>query len=87
MNYRMKWSRSHKESALQAHIIHEHFYCNCRYAATTSLDAWPSAQVGGLAARSVNGLFQVYLPSLRLRAPVSHGVLAVSSRTVMNNVG
>ena len=31
-----------------ARIIHERFYCNCRYAATTSLTA------GGLAARSIN---------------------------------
>ncbi|HSF66267.1 MAG TPA: hypothetical protein VLA67_02445 [Nitrospiraceae bacterium] len=34
------------------HIIHEDFYCNRRYAATTSLTA------GGLAARSVNILFK-----------------------------
>jgi hypothetical protein len=32
-------------------------------------------------------LFQVCLASSRLRVPVSHGVVAVSSRTVMNNVG
>jgi hypothetical protein len=44
-------------------------------------------QAGRLAARSVDILFQVCLPSSRLRVPVSHGVLAVSSRTVMNNVG
>jgi hypothetical protein len=37
-------------------IIHEDFYCNRRYAATTSLTA------GGLAAQSVNILFQVCLP-------------------------
>jgi hypothetical protein len=35
-----------------ARIIHECFYCNRRYAATTSLTA------GGLAARSVNILFK-----------------------------
>ena len=39
-----------------ARIIHEGFYCNHRYAATTSLTA------GGLAAQSVNILFQVCLP-------------------------
>ena len=64
-----------------ARIIHEGFYCNRRYAAATSLTA------GGLAARSVNILFQVCLPSSRLRAPVSLGVSAVSSRTLVNNAG
>jgi hypothetical protein len=39
-----------------ARIIHEGFYCNRRYVAATSLTA------GGLAARSVNILFQVALP-------------------------
>jgi hypothetical protein len=62
-------------------IIHEDFYYNRRYAAATSLKA------GGLAARSVNILFQVCLPSLWLRAPVSLGVLAVSSRTLVNTAG
>jgi hypothetical protein len=62
-------------------IIHEGFYCNRRYAAATSLTA------GGLAARSVNILFQVCLPSSRLHAPVSRGVSAVSSRTPVNNAG
>jgi hypothetical protein len=62
-------------------IIHEDFYYNRRYAATTSLTA------GGLAARSVNILFQVCLPPSRLRAPVSRGVSAVSSRTLVNNAG
>ena len=64
-----------------ARIIHEDFYCNRRYAAATRLTA------GGLAAQSVNILFQVcFLPS-RIRAPVSRGVSAVSSRTLVNNVG
>ncbi|TKB64174.1 MAG: hypothetical protein E8D48_00505 [Nitrospira sp.] len=53
--------------------------------------AWPRAQAHGqagrLAARAVDILFQVCLPASRLRVPVSHGVAAVSSRTVMNNVG
>ncbi|MBS0183264.1 MAG: hypothetical protein JSS39_12745 [Nitrospira sp.] len=44
-------------------------------------------QAGRLAARAVDILFQVCLPSSRLRVPVSRGVSAVSSRTVMNNVG
>ncbi|HSF68661.1 MAG TPA: hypothetical protein VLA67_14665 [Nitrospiraceae bacterium] len=44
-----------------AHIIHEDFYCNRRYAATTSLTA------GVLAARSVNILFK-YASLLRVSA-------------------
>jgi len=62
-------------------IIHEGFYYNRRYAATTSLAA------GRLAARSVNILFQVCLSPSRLRAPVLHGVSAVSSRTLVDNAG
>jgi hypothetical protein len=50
-------------------------------AVTTHLDA------GGLAARSVNILFQVCIPPFRLRAPVSLAVSAVSSRTLVNNAG
>jgi hypothetical protein len=52
--------------------------------------AWPwfsNGQSGGLAARSVDILFQVCLPPSRLHAPVSRGDFAVSQRTVMNNVG
>jgi hypothetical protein len=52
--------------------------------------AWlpvPRIQAGRLAARAVDILFQVCLPSSRLRVPVAPSVLAVSSRTVMNNVG
>jgi hypothetical protein len=64
-----------------ARTIHEDFYCNRRYAAATSLTA------GGLAAQSVNILFQVCLPPSRLRAPVSLGVSAVSLRTLVNNAG
>jgi hypothetical protein len=70
----------HRVASL-ACIIHEGFYYNRRYAAVTSLTA------GGLAARSVNILFQVCLPPSRLRAPVSLGVSAVSSRTLVNNAG
>jgi GNAT superfamily N-acetyltransferase len=62
----------------RARIIHEDFYCNRRYAATTGLTA------GGLAAQSVNMLFQVCFPPSRLHAPVSPGVSAVSSRTLVN---
>jgi hypothetical protein len=40
-----------------------------------------------LVARGLNVLFQVRLGRERLRVPVSRGVLAVSSRAVMNNVG
>ena len=42
---------------------------------------------GGLVAQSVTILFQVCLLPSRLRAPVSHGVSAVSSRILVNNVG
>ena len=49
-------SRTAMSDRLLARIIHEGFYYNRRYAATTSLTA------GGLAARSVNILFQVCLP-------------------------
>ncbi|NGZ61021.1 MAG: hypothetical protein CV081_11035 [Nitrospira sp. LK265] len=45
------------------------------------------SQAGRLAARSVDILFQVCLPSSRLRVPVSLGDSAISRRTVMNNVG
>ena len=64
-----------------ARLIHEDFYYNRRYAATTNLTA------GGLAAQSVNILFQVCFPPSRLRAPVSLGVSAVSSRTFVNHAG
>ena len=64
-----------------ARLIHEDFYYNRRYTATTNLTA------GGLAAQSVNILFQVCFPPSRLRAPVSLGVSAVSSRTFVNNAG
>jgi len=49
--------------------------------ATTGLTA------GGLAAQSVNILFQVCFPPSRLHAPVSRGVSAVSSRTLVNITG
>jgi hypothetical protein len=60
-----------------ARNIHEGFYYNRRYTATAN----------GLAAQSVNILFQVCLLPSRLRAPVSHGVSAVLSRTLVNNAG
>ena len=51
-----------------------------------------SMRLGGmladrLVARGLNVLFQVRLGRERLRVPVSRGVSAFSSRTVMNNVG
>ena len=66
---------------LLARIIYEGFYCTSRYAAVTGLTA------GGLAAQSVNILVQVCLLPSRLRAPVSLGVSAVSSRTLVNSAG
>ena len=41
--------------------------------------------VGGLAAQSVNILFQGCLPPSRLHAPISLGGYVISPRTVMNN--
>lgn len=70
-----------------AHIIHERFYCNRRYAAATSLAASFARPAGRLALRDLDILFQVCLGLSGLRVPVSHGVLAVSSRIVMKNVG
>jgi hypothetical protein len=64
-----------------ARTIHEDFYCNRRQADATSLRA------GGLAAQSVNILFQACLHSSRLRAPVSRSVSAVSAQTLVNNAG
>jgi hypothetical protein len=71
----------------QAHIIHDRFYCNRRYAAATSLAASSARPAGRLAPRDLNILFQVCFGLSGLRMPVSRGVLTVSSRTVMNNVG
>jgi len=66
---------------LLAHIIHDGFYCNRRYAATTSLMA------GGLAAQSVNILFQVcFLPLAALRARLAW-CLAVAVTNPLNNAG
>ena len=68
-------------------IIHDGFYCNRRYAAPTSLAARVT-RPGGRARHSVGQQpVQGGLPSSRLHAPVSHGVSAVSSRTLMNNAG
>ena len=78
-------------------MIHDRFYCNRRATrcdqratgapAATSQHALGGMLAGRLAARGLNVLFQVRLSRKRLRVPVSPGVLAVSSRTVMNNVG
>jgi hypothetical protein len=69
------------------HVIHERFYCNRRYAVATSLAASFARPADRLAPRDLDILFQVCLGLSGLRVPVSPGVLAVSSRTVMNNVG
>lgn len=42
---------------------------------------------GGLVPHDLDVLFQVRLGLSGLHAPVSPGVLAVSSRTIMNNAG
>jgi hypothetical protein len=68
-------------------MIHGGFYCTRRYATATRWPLVPRSQLGGLTAQSVNVLFQGRFPPSRLRAPVSHGVLAVSSRTLMNHAG
>jgi len=44
---------------------------------------WHGVQADGLAAQSVNILFQVCFPPSRLRAPVSLGDCAISLRIVM----
>ncbi len=44
-------------------------------------------QAGGLAPRDLTVLFQVRLGLSELHAPVSRGVSAVSSRSIMNNAG
>ncbi|MBX3328350.1 MAG: hypothetical protein KF682_20885 [Nitrospira sp.] len=52
--------------------------------------AWPwlsHGQASRLAPRGLDILFQVCLGLSGLRVPASHGVLAVSSRTIMNNAG
>ncbi len=79
------WKRSGNRVD-QAHIIHECFYCNRRYAATTSLATSFARPAGGLAPRDLDVLFQVRLGLSELHAPVSPVVLAVSLRIVMNNV-
>ena len=80
-------AKARNRSSSLAHIIHEHFYCNRRCAAATSLAASFARPVGGLAPRDLDVLFQVRLGLSGLHSPVSPGVLAVSLRTVMNNVG
>jgi hypothetical protein len=58
-----------------ARVIHEDFYSNRRYAATTSLTA------DGLAAQSVNILFQVcFPPSRRPRLTWRLGGFVTNSR-------
>ena len=48
---------------------------------------WRGMLASRLSPQGLNILFQVCLGLSGLRVPVSPGVLAVSSRTVMNNVG
>ncbi len=74
-------------SILFARIIHEGFYCNRRYTATTSL--YTDSQCASERARRLVGqrTVQVRFPPSLLRAPVSRGVSAVSSRTLVNNAG
>ncbi len=53
--------QSESQTGHLARIIHKDFYCNCRYAAATSLTA------GGFAAQSVNillGLAPFFLASV-----------------------
>jgi hypothetical protein len=47
----------------------------------------PGLSAGVLAAQSVDILFQVCLPPLRLCLPVSLGDFTISRRTVMDNAG
>ncbi|HEX6728326.1 MAG TPA: hypothetical protein VF078_13320 [Nitrospira sp.] len=74
-------------AVISAHMIREHFCCNCEVAAATSQHA-VSRHVGGRTCRSVGQqTVQVCLPSSRVRAPVSLGDSSISRRTVTNNVG
>jgi hypothetical protein len=70
-----------------ARIIHERFYCNRRYAAMTSLAAGTRQPSGQARPVRPQRTARVRLGRAGLRVPVSRGVSAVSSRTVMNNVG
>ncbi len=81
-----RWSR-YRSGGNLPHIIHDRFYCNRRDAAATSQHAPLGMLAGRLAPRGLNVLFQVRLGRKGLHVPVSLGVSAVSSRTVMNNVG
>ncbi len=77
----------YEASAVLARIIHECFYCNRRDVATTSVAASFARPADRLALRGLDILFQVCLGLSGLRVSVSHGVSAVSSRTIMNNAG
>jgi hypothetical protein len=67
---------------LLAHIIHERFHCNHRYAAATGLAAGFRTQAGRLAAWSVNIRFQVCFPSSRLRVGVPIALLHAMGPTL-----
>jgi hypothetical protein len=62
-----------------ARIIDEHSYCNRAFTAATSLDTgFAACAGGGLAAQTLDVLFQVRLGASRLRAPVSQRDCTVS---------
>ncbi|WHZ26638.1 MAG: hypothetical protein OJF51_001433 [Nitrospira sp.] len=63
--------------SILAHITHEHFCCIVDSPLQQALPGASRGQAGGLAARSVNRLFQVCFPSSRLRAP-RHRRLTIS---------
>jgi hypothetical protein len=65
-------------SVLLTHIIHECFYCNRRYAATTRQAASSTRPASRLALRDLHILYQVCVGLSGLRVFVSPGVLAVS---------
>ena len=69
-----------RQGASLTRIIHEHFCCNRRSAATTSFRPAGSPLGPHRTAR-------VRIGSSRLRAPVSRRASSMSQRTVMNNAG
>ena len=82
------------------HVIHEHFYCNRRYAASTSvavcfarpagrLAPWPFDVLHEYASGPPGSACPSRLASWRFRPSTVLGTLSLSNgpRTVMNNVG
>ncbi len=95
-------SEEHNTSSVLTRIIHEPFCCNRRSAVPTALRSagspFRSGRLTDSAARTDVALFlhravcpqrtaRVRLGPSRLRAPASRRGLAISRRTVMNNVG